>query len=73
MIKKSIDPKLELGYAFTIDMNNKSEGEFNRQSFNKSAVLKIKYCNPQDIVLQIIPNKEVKKAKNEWVENKISS
>ena len=49
MIKFSIYPKIETGYAFTPDMNDKLVEEFNKQTFNMSAILKIKYYNPQDI------------------------
>ena len=58
MMKISIYPKIETGYAFTEDMNDKLVEEFNNQTFNKSAILKIKYYNPPDIILQHLPVKE---------------
>ena len=56
--ENSIYPKIETGYAFTSDMNDELVKEFNNQTFNKSAILKIKYCNPPDIILQHLPVKE---------------
>ena len=56
--EKSIYPKIETGYAFTEDMNDELVKEFNNQTFNKSAILKIKYYNPPDIILQHLPVKE---------------
>ena len=64
----SIYPRIETGYAFTSDMNDKLVKVFNNQTFTKldsafvpseermaSAILKIKYYNPPDIVLQHLP------------------
>ena len=51
-------PKIETGYAFTPDMNDEIVNQFNTKTFTKSAILKIKYYNPVDIVLQHIPVKE---------------
>ena len=56
--ENSIYPKIETGYAFTEDMNDELVNEFNNQTFNKSAILKIKYYNPPDIILQHLPVKE---------------
>ena len=56
--ENSIYPKIETGFAFTKDMNDELVKEFNNQTFNKSAILKIKYYNPPDIILQHIPVKE---------------
>ena len=56
--EKSINPKIETGYAFTNDMNVKLVDDFNQKSFNTSAILKIKYYNPPDILLQHVRIKE---------------
>ena len=56
--ENSVYPKIETGYAFTAEMNDEIVNQFNTQTFVKSAILKIKYYNPQDIVLQHIPVKE---------------
>ena len=53
----SVYPKIETGYAFTEDMNDKIIEEFNNQIFIKSTILKIKYYNPPDIILQHLPVK----------------
>ena len=52
----------ETGYAFTPDMNNSLVEMFNNQTFNKgSAILKIKYYNPRDRIVQHLPLKENEK------------
>ena len=56
--ENSIYPKIETGFAFTSDMNDELVKEFNNQTFNKSAILKIKYYNPPDLILQHLPVKE---------------
>ena len=46
-------PKIETGYVFTKDMNESIVNQFNsgKKKF-ASAILKVKYYNPKDIVLQ---------------------
>ena len=56
--ENSTYPKIETGYVFTPDMNDEIVNQFNTKTFTKSAILKIKYYNPVDIVLQHIPVKE---------------
>ena len=46
-------------------MNDELVKELNNQTFNKSAILKIKYYNPPDIILQHLPVKEEVIAKQE--------
>ena len=54
--EKSIYPKIETGFAFTPDMNNELVNKFNNQNFNQgSAILKIKYYNPKNLIVQHIP------------------
>ena len=60
--EKSIYPRIETGYAYTRDMNNELVEKFNNQTFNQgSAILKIKYYNPKNLVVQHIPVKEKEK------------
>ena len=63
--KKSINPRIETGYAYTPDMNDELVNKFNRQTFTQgSAVLKIKNYKPENLIVQHIPVKEREK-KNE--------
>ena len=59
--EKSFYPRRETGYAFTPDMNNDLFKKFNNQTFNQSAVSKIKYYNPKNLIVQHIPIKETVK------------
>ena len=60
--EKSIYPRIETGYAFTRDMNDELVENFNNCNFNHgSAISKIKYFNPRDLVLQHLPVKEKEK------------
>ena len=57
--EKSIYPRIETGYAFTRDMNDELVEKFNNQTFTRgSAILKIKYYNPRDLIVQHLPVKE---------------
>ena len=60
--EKSIYPRIETGCAFTRDMNNELVENFNNQTFTQgSAILKIKYYNPRDLIVQHLPVKEKEK------------
>ena len=60
--EKSIYPRIETGYAFTRDMNDELVEKFNNQTFTQgSAILKIKYYNPRDLIVQHLPIKEKEK------------
>ena len=60
--EKSIYPRIETGYAFIRDMNNELVEKFNNQNFTQgSAILKIKYYNPKNLILQHLPVKEIEK------------
>ena len=60
--EKSIYPRIEAGYAFTRDMNDELVEKFNNQTFTQgSAILKIKYYNPMNLIVQHIPIKEKEK------------
>ena len=55
----SIYPKIETGYAFTRDMNDELVEKFNIGKFTQgSPILKIKYYNPRDLIVQHLPVKE---------------
>ena len=57
--EKSIYPRIETGYAFMRDMNKFLVHKFNNGNFNQgSAILKIKYYNPKNLIVQHIPVKE---------------
>ena len=57
--EKSIYPRIETGYALTRDKNKELVEKFNIQTFSRgSAILKIKYCNPRDLIVQHLPVKE---------------
>ena len=52
-------PKIETGYAFTKDMSSDIVNQFNSGKTEfASAILKVKYYNPKDIVIQHLPVKE---------------
>ena len=60
--EKSIYPRIETGYAFKSHMNDELVNKFNNQTFNQgSAILKIKYYNPKNLIVQHIPIKEKEK------------
>ena len=57
--EKSIYPKIETGYAFTTDMKDHLVEKFNNQTFTQgSAILKNKYYNPKNLIVQHLPVKE---------------
>ena len=57
--EKSIYPRIQTGYAYTRDMNNELVEKFNNSNFTQgSAILKIKYYNPRDLIVQHLPIKE---------------
>ena len=61
--EKSIYPRIETGYASTREMNDELVEKFNIQTFTQgSAILKIKYYNPKNLIVQHLP---VKREKNE--------
>ena len=62
---KSIYPRIETGYLFTENMNDELVEKFVNQTFTQvSAILKIKYYNPKNLIVQHLPIKE-KEKKNE--------
>ena len=60
--EKSIYPRIETGYAYTRDMKNELVEKLKNQTFSQgSALLKIKYYNPRDLIVQHLPIKEKEK------------
>ena len=60
--KNSIYPKIKSGFAFEKHMNNALVEKFNNQTFTQgSAILKIKYYIPKNLIAQNLPVKEKEK------------
>ena len=60
--EKSIYPRIETGYAYTEDMNDELVSKFKNGKFNQgSAILKIKYYNPKNLIVQHLPVEEREK------------
>ena len=60
--EKSIYPRIETGYAYTRDMNDELVEKFKYQTITQgSAILKIKYYNPKNLIIQLLPIKEKEK------------
>ena len=60
--ENSIYPRMETGYNFTKDMNDELVEKFITGNFTTgSAVLKIKYYNPKNLIVQHLPVKEREK------------
>ena len=70
----SIYPRIETCYAFTSDMNDDLVEKFTNQTFNQgSAILKIKYYNTKDLIVQHLPIKgrekkiEIERMRNSYI------
>ena len=60
--ENSIYPRIETGYAYTSNMNDELVNKLSSGNFNQgSAILKIKYYNPRDLIVQHLPVKEKEK------------
>ena len=60
--EKSIYPRIENGYAFTEDMKQELVQKFSNQTFTQgSAILKTKYYNPKNLIVQHLPVEEREK------------
>ena len=56
---KSIYPRIETGYAFKREMNDELVEKFNNQTYTQGwAILKVKYYNPKNLIVQHLPIKE---------------
>ena len=68
--EKSVHPKIETGFAFKPHLNNVFVESFNIQTFNQdgdeTAILRIKYYNPRDLILQHLPVKKINKHRIQW-------
>ena len=82
--EKSVYPKIETGFAFRPHMNDVYIESFNFQSFNQdgnaSAILKIKYYNPPNLIFQHLPIKkkvekriEVNRMRNGYISDTLTS
>ena len=60
--ENSFYPKIETGYAFTKDMNNKLEKKFNSGNFTDGKpILRVKIYNPKNLIVKHLPVKECEK------------
>ena len=60
--ENSIYPRIETGYAYTRDMDDELVNKFNTGNFNQgSAILKLKYYNRKDLIVQHLAVKEKEK------------
>ena len=56
---ESIFPRIETGYAFTPNMNDDIVNKFNSGYFTQgSAILKTKYYNPKNLIVQYLTVKQ---------------
>ena len=59
--ENSVYPRIETGCAFALDMNKKLDKKFTTGSFTPgSAILKFKFYNPKNVIVQHFPIKERK-------------
>ena len=57
--EKSKFSRIETGYAYTEDMNDELLEKFNNQSFSQgSAISKIRYYNPKNLIFNMSQLKE---------------
>ena len=60
--EKLVYPKIETGYASTSNIIDEIVGKFNTQTFTQdSAISKVLYYNPPDLIYHLPYEKEVKK------------
>ena len=81
--KNSVFPKIETVYAFQPHMNSVFVNEFNKQTLNQnnkeSAILRIKYYSPPDLIFQHLPviekvkNIEVNRLRNGYIIDTLTS
>ena len=59
---ESYYPRIETGYNYTPNMDDKLVENFNNQTFTPgSAILNMKYYNPKNLIVQHLPVKEREK------------
>ena len=81
--ENSVYPKKETVFAIKFHMNNVYVKAFNNQIFNRygneSAILKLRYYNPLDLIFQVLPvkekdkNIEVNRKKNGKINDKLTT
>ena len=78
--KKSIYPRIETGYAVTKDMIDVLVEMFNNQTFTKGyAILKVKYYDPKNLIVQHLPvnekigKLEVNRLRNGYIDQYLTS
>ena len=81
--QNSVYPKIETGFAFKPRKNNVYVEAFNNQTFNEdgneSAILRIKYYNPPNLIFQHLPvkgkvkNIEVNRMRNGYIIDTLTS
>ena len=58
-----IYPKIEAGYAYADVMNDELVEKFNTNNFTQgSAIIKIRYSNPKNLIVQYLPVEERKQS-----------
>ena len=69
--EKSIYPRIEIGFVYTMDMNDELVENFKTGTFTQGSVLlKIKYHSPKNSMVQHLPVKEkAKKIETNRVRN----
>ena len=77
---KSIYRRIETGYGYTRNMNDDLVEKFNNCNFNQgSAILKVKYYNPKNLIVQHLPvkekvgKKEVNRIRNGYIVQTLTS
>ena len=75
-----IYPRIESGYAYTEDMNDEPVEKFKNGNFTQgSAVLRIRYYNPKNIVVQHLSVEErekkieINRMQNGWIVDTLTS
>ena len=81
--ENSVYPKIETGFVFKPHMNKTYVEAFNNGTFNQdgdeSAILRIKYYNPRDLIFQHLPvkekveNVEINRMRNGYIIDTITS
>ena len=79
-VEKSNYPRIEIAYVIGKYMNHELVKKFNNQTFTQgSSILKIKYYNPSNLIVQHIPGKqkvnkiEVKRMRNGYIIDTLTS
>ena len=78
--EKSTYPRIETAYVYTRDMNDELVEKFNTSIFNQgSAILKIKYYSPKNLIVQDLPIKgkvnkmEINRMRNGYIIDYLTS